>query len=55
MEKVAIPTDHLTPSHKSTLAAQVEVGEVKNPPVDVSPSPPTPPAQDFCPDFGWKV
>ncbi len=51
MDKVIVPGDPLSPSHLTTLAPQVEEGEVENPPVDLSPSSPTPPAQDLCTDL----
>ena len=47
MDKATTPSDPLSPSHQIALALQVEVGEVENPPIDLSPSPPTPLTQNF--------
>jgi len=51
MDNFVVPSDPSSPSHQKTLDPQVEVGEVDNPPVDLSPSPPTPPTQDSYADL----
>jgi len=51
MDKVDVPSDPSSISHKIDLIPQVKVGEVENPLVDLSPSPPTPLGQYFCADL----
>lgn len=55
MNKVAIPSDPPSPCHKTSLALWYKVGEVSNLLVELSPSPPTPPALDFCVELDYKL
>jgi len=54
-KKVFVSSDPSPPSHQADLAPLVEGGEVEHPPIDMSPSPPTPPTQDLCVDFANKL
>lgn len=46
--EVAVPSDPSSRSHQTTLAPQDEVGEVVNPPIELSLSPPTSPTLYVC-------
>ena len=53
-DKFVVPSDPPSPSHQTALALEAEVGEIENPPIDLSPSPPTQHAQDFCANLAGK-